>query len=138
MPLKFGYRNHEITSINYIIRIFSVSGARFGLMQSKVGLALLLNEFEFSLSPKTQVPITYNNNSLILATRGGMWLDARKLNSSAWTLAMPIFLPFVWFLPKGLDILMYAYYVALDYILLRCHKAYCNILFLYKYRFFYE
>lgn len=48
-------------------------------MQSKVGLALLLNQYQFTLSNKTALPIKYNAFSLILSTEGGMWLDAKKV-----------------------------------------------------------
>ncbi|XP_053695594.1 probable cytochrome P450 6a14 [Sabethes cyaneus] len=54
-------------------------GMRFGLMQARIGLALLLNSFQFSLSSKTSVPIKLAASSGILASEGGLWLHVEEL-----------------------------------------------------------
>lgn len=54
-------------------------GLRFGMMQSRIGLITLLNNFEFSLSSKTQRSLTFMPNMFILTPKGGVFLKLRKL-----------------------------------------------------------
>jgi hypothetical protein len=55
-----------------------VSGMRFGLMQTKVGLVSLLSKYQFSVSQKTPVPLVLDKKSFILAPAGGMWLKIKN------------------------------------------------------------
>lgn len=52
---------------------------RFGLLQSKVGLATVLRNFRVTLSPKTKVPIEMEPNSVVPAIKGGLWLNLERL-----------------------------------------------------------
>lgn len=54
-------------------------GLRFGMMQTRVGLITLLNNFEFSPSSKTNIPLKIKKKGFILAPEGGMWLKLKKL-----------------------------------------------------------
>nr|QLL22070.1 cytochrome P450 [Tribolium confusum] len=54
-------------------------GLRFGIMQSKVGLVSLLKNFKFTINQKTQEPLEMKVNSLVLATKGEIWLNAHKI-----------------------------------------------------------
>ncbi|XP_035781530.1 probable cytochrome P450 6a14 [Anopheles albimanus] len=54
-------------------------GLRFGLMQARVGLVLLLNSFRFAASEKTVYPMKLDPKSVILTLDGGMWLKVEKL-----------------------------------------------------------
>lgn len=54
-------------------------GLRFGLMQSKVGLAVLLKDYEFRVNPQTKMPLKMNPRSMILTVDGGVWLDVKKV-----------------------------------------------------------
>lgn len=54
-------------------------GMRFGLMQTKVGLASLLRNFKFSVNEKTQEPLKMKPNTLVLSTKGEIWLNAEKI-----------------------------------------------------------
>jgi cytochrome P450 family 6 len=60
----------------------SVSGMRFGLLQTKVGLVSLLSKYQFSVSQKTPVPLVKDTKSFILGPAGGMWLkiENRSIN----------------------------------------------------------
>ncbi|XP_069676418.1 probable cytochrome P450 6a14 [Periplaneta americana] len=49
-------------------------GMRFGLLQTKVGLAVLLSNFEFSVSEKTKQPLELDPKSFITSAKGGIWL----------------------------------------------------------------
>ncbi|GJQ73206.1 Cyp6a9 [Trypoxylus dichotomus] len=51
-------------------------GLRFGLMQVKIGLAMLLKEFEFSVNPRTKVPLEIDLG-FVMTVKGGIWLDSR-------------------------------------------------------------
>jgi cytochrome P450 family 6 len=52
---------------------------RFGLMQSKVGLASLLRNHNFTVNKKTMEPLKMKPNSFIFAVEGEIWLNAQKI-----------------------------------------------------------
>ncbi|XP_031346448.1 probable cytochrome P450 6a13 [Photinus pyralis] len=54
-------------------------GMRFGMMQTKVGLACLLRNYSFSVSSRTQTPFKWDKFSFILTTEQPIWLDVRKI-----------------------------------------------------------
>lgn len=54
-------------------------GLRFGTIQTKLGLAVLLRNFEFSSCSKTVIPIKIQTKSIVLTTKGGLWLNVKKL-----------------------------------------------------------
>lgn len=56
-----------------------VLGMRFGSIQTKVGLAVLLKNFKFSLSPKTKVPLKFDPQSFPLSSLGGVWLNVEPV-----------------------------------------------------------
>ncbi|XP_073844486.1 cytochrome P450 6a2-like [Musca autumnalis] len=49
-------------------------GLRFGKMQAMIGLTLLLKNFKFSLTQKTPVPLVYDEQSIVLTAKGGIYL----------------------------------------------------------------
>lgn len=57
----------------------SCLGYRFGLLQIKTALIKLLQNFEFSISAKTSVPLEYNPARLLLAPNNAVLLNARKI-----------------------------------------------------------
>ncbi|KAK9884815.1 hypothetical protein WA026_009042 [Henosepilachna vigintioctopunctata] len=54
-------------------------GARFGMMQAKLGLISILLNYKFSVNVKTQEPLQYHTQSFTLSTKGGMWLNFEKI-----------------------------------------------------------
>lgn len=54
-------------------------GVRFGMLQTKLGLAMLLKHFQFETCAKTQIPIKIDNVSLLLLPSSGVWLKANKM-----------------------------------------------------------
>lgn len=57
-------------------------GLRFGMLQTKIALAMLLRHFEFSFSPKCQVPCILRPQSLFVSPIGGMWLKVNPIENS--------------------------------------------------------
>ncbi|XP_011875041.1 PREDICTED: probable cytochrome P450 6a14 [Vollenhovia emeryi] len=49
-------------------------GARFGYIQTKVGLVSLLSRYKFHLHPQTRVPLIFNESSGILSAKGDVHL----------------------------------------------------------------
>ncbi|KAK9884812.1 hypothetical protein WA026_009039 [Henosepilachna vigintioctopunctata] len=56
-------------------------GARFGLMQTKVGLVALLLNYELSINKKTQEPLQFDPEFVVASTKGGLWLDFKKISN---------------------------------------------------------
>ncbi|XP_063913466.1 probable cytochrome P450 6a13 [Zophobas morio] len=54
-------------------------GLRFGMLEAKVGLSVLLKNYKFSINSKTQLPLKFDPTSFTLSPLGGMWLDYTKL-----------------------------------------------------------
>ncbi|KAK4878665.1 hypothetical protein RN001_011171 [Aquatica leii] len=54
-------------------------GLRFGLMQSKLGLAILIRNFQFSVNSKTKIPIEIDPTNLILSAKDPIWLDVHDV-----------------------------------------------------------
>lgn len=48
-------------------------------MQSKVGLAVLLKNYEFSLNAKTVTPLSFLSSGLILGTETPIYLNIKKI-----------------------------------------------------------
>ena len=52
---------------------------RFGLMQSKIGIAKLLMNYELHICEKSTVPMKFIPSSPFLAPVGGMWLNLKRI-----------------------------------------------------------
>ncbi|PSN57639.1 Cytochrome P450 6k1 [Blattella germanica] len=50
-------------------------GLRFGLMQVKLGLAVLVSRYQFDLCEKSQVPLVMDPKKFVMNTVGGLWLN---------------------------------------------------------------
>jgi cytochrome P450 family 6 len=54
-------------------------GLRFGMMQARIGLAMLLNNYTFSTCSKTVVPLEFKVESFVLSPKNGLWLNVEKI-----------------------------------------------------------
>ncbi|EAT39043.1 AAEL009125-PA [Aedes aegypti] len=54
-------------------------GLRFGMMQARIGLALLLNNLRFSPGPKSCTKMEFQPENLILTPKQGLWLKVEKV-----------------------------------------------------------
>ncbi|KAF2882933.1 hypothetical protein ILUMI_23238 [Ignelater luminosus] len=54
-------------------------GMRFGLLQTKVGLTMLLKHFRFSLNEKTKVPLEIEPYSFTLLPKSGIFLNVEEI-----------------------------------------------------------
>lgn len=54
-------------------------GLRFGMMQAKIGLAMLLSNFRFSTCPKTEIPLKIDQVYMLFVPQNGVWLKIEAL-----------------------------------------------------------
>lgn len=55
-------------------------GLRFGMLQARIGLAIMIKNFEFSPCDKMMYPITLKKTATILAPKNdSLWLKVNKL-----------------------------------------------------------
>ncbi|XP_017040712.2 probable cytochrome P450 6a21 [Drosophila ficusphila] len=54
-------------------------GMRFGKMQAKIGLALLIKEFKFSVCDQTTIPMKYNKEMFLVASEKGIYLKVERV-----------------------------------------------------------
>lgn len=67
--------------LNVVTITIYVTGLRFGMMQIKIALALLLSNFKFTLNEKTAVPLEFDKNrQAVLHPVGGIFLNVSKIN----------------------------------------------------------
>ncbi|XP_052870411.1 cytochrome P450 6A1-like [Anopheles cruzii] len=52
---------------------------RFGMLEARIGLSVLLMNFNFSRCSKTNVPLIISSRHAILTPEGGLWLKVEKL-----------------------------------------------------------
>ncbi|XP_055697199.1 probable cytochrome P450 6a14 [Phlebotomus papatasi] len=57
----------------------SCIGMRFGMMQTRVGLATLINKYRINVTQKTPIPIKFSPSSAFLSVPGGMWLRIEEV-----------------------------------------------------------
>lgn len=55
-------------------------GYRFGILQVRIALVKLLQQFEVSTCSKTPIPMKYNPSRLLLAPINGIWLKFEKIS----------------------------------------------------------
>lgn len=51
---------------------------RFGLMQSKAGLATIVYKYNVILSPKTEEPLTFSKKTMMLTCENGIFIRLQK------------------------------------------------------------
>lgn len=54
-------------------------GKKFGIIETKVGLATLLSKFKFHKSDRTQLPLTFSKKNIVLSPEGGLYLRIEKI-----------------------------------------------------------
>ena len=83
-PMKFDPDRFSITNKNSIDKFSFLPfgegpraciGLKFGLMQTKLGLAMMLNKYKFTTCAKTKIPLEIDNVSLLHVPKGGVWLN---------------------------------------------------------------
>ena len=55
-------------------------GLRFGMMQTRIGLATILNNFSVSPTSNTPIPMVFKTNSNVLSPEGGMHLRIESVS----------------------------------------------------------
>uniref|UniRef100_A0A182JIA9 Uncharacterized protein n=1 Tax=Anopheles atroparvus TaxID=41427 RepID=A0A182JIA9_ANOAO len=54
-------------------------GLRFGMMQARIGMAMLLKHFRFTLSPSMPQPMKVSAGSTVFSIEGGLFLQVEKI-----------------------------------------------------------
>lgn len=54
-------------------------GLKFGMLQTKLGLAMLLRQFHFDICKQTKIPLDIDSVSLLHIPKGGVWLRVTEL-----------------------------------------------------------
>ncbi|XP_037713842.1 probable cytochrome P450 6a21 [Drosophila subpulchrella] len=54
-------------------------GMRFGQMQARIGLALLLKDFKFSVCEKTTIPMKYDKEQFLISSESGITLKVERV-----------------------------------------------------------
>lgn len=54
-------------------------GLRFGMMQSRIGLLTILNNFDLSICESTSIPLKFVPKNFILTPEGGVYLKFKNL-----------------------------------------------------------
>lgn len=55
-------------------------GMKFALLQMKIGISKIVEDFEISVNPKTIEPIELDPKELLLSPTGGVWLNLKEIN----------------------------------------------------------
>lgn len=70
---------HPMTFLSFGDGPRNCIGLRFGRMQSRVGLAMLLKNYRFEVSKKTPIPMKFSKSGGILSPLDGMHLKITKI-----------------------------------------------------------
>ena len=54
-------------------------GMRFGKLQVRLGIAMLLHKYRFTVGPDTEIPVKIDNGSTFCTSRDGIFLYAEKI-----------------------------------------------------------
>lgn len=54
-------------------------GYRFGLLQVKLGIAMIVSKYRLTINVKTKQPLNFVPNRIDLEVEDGMWLNAQPL-----------------------------------------------------------
>jgi cytochrome P450 family 6 len=52
---------------------------RFGIIETKVGLATLLAKLRFHKSERTVIPLSFSKKNIVLSPEGGLYLRIEKV-----------------------------------------------------------
>lgn len=54
-------------------------GLRFGMLEARIALVKLLQNFKFTTCTRTQIPVKYHKTKLVITPENGMWLKLQKI-----------------------------------------------------------
>lgn len=59
----------------------SCLGIRFGWLQTKLGLAMLLHSHRFHVCPRTRIPLPIDDVSLLNIPKGSVWMRLERIQN---------------------------------------------------------
>lgn len=68
-----------LVPLKVLFTIAPLTGMRFGLVESKVGLIALLKDHEFSVNQNTPEPLKMHPLSFITSASDTIWLDVKRI-----------------------------------------------------------
>lgn len=78
-PERFSFQNknrrHPMAFIPFGEGPRMCIGARFGILQAKIGLVAIIDNFRVTLNERTQIPIEYDFRKVFLSVEGDVWLN---------------------------------------------------------------
>lgn len=73
----------KISILSYsIIFLICISGARFAVYQSKIGLITILWNYKVEVCDKTMIPYEINPAAFLLTPKGGIYLKFTKIKNN--------------------------------------------------------
>jgi len=73
-------KRHKMTWLPFGEGQRNCIGNRFGEMQTTIGLAMLLKNFQFTISSQTQIPLEFDKKSFILSSKDGIQLKVETID----------------------------------------------------------
>nr|XP_022920411.1 cytochrome P450 6a8-like [Onthophagus taurus] len=84
IPERFSNENKtKIDPLSYLpfgLEPKSSIGVKFGLLQTKIALTMLLKDYKVSLNFNTKDPLKFDKNNSLLVANDKIWLDVNKVN----------------------------------------------------------
>lgn len=64
-----------------LIQYLCFTGKRFGQLQIKISLVVLLFTYKFEISDRTAIPLKYDPGAFVLTPMNGLWLKITERHS---------------------------------------------------------
>lgn len=72
-------KRHSMTFLPFGDGPRNCVGSRLGVLITKAAVAAIISKFKVTLNEKTIFPIQYNQKSIFLEVKGGIWINFSKI-----------------------------------------------------------
>lgn len=77
------YKRHSCSFLPFGDGPRNCIGKRFGMVQTKIAILVLIRDFTFEICPKTPIPIKLDPMIMLTMSRGGIYLKIQKIKRSS-------------------------------------------------------